>query len=106
MTPCRLRLLLGVTALVTLFFVGKSALGDDGKPPSRTRLPATVSEVNRFIDSGKGLRTLDEVRHMSGTAPVCIAPLVYRWRLADGLLDTVTSRSKEGEFITCWGPVR
>jgi hypothetical protein len=102
----RPRQLLAVVALVAMLGLAKTALGDAGKTPTRTRLPATVREVDRFIDSAKGLRTLDEVRKMSGTAPHSVGPLIYRWRLADGLLDTVTMRTKDGEFITCWGPGR
>jgi hypothetical protein len=102
----RLGQLVGVAALAVALNFPKHALGDAGRTSTRTRLPATVAEVNRFIESAKGLRTLDDVRKISGTVPECVAPLIYRWRLADGVLDTVTMRTKEGEFITCWGRVR
>jgi len=106
MTYPRLRQVLAAAALVASLSLGGTAVGDGGATASRSRLPATVAEVNRFIENGQGLRTLDEVRAMSGTHPQRIAPLIYRWRLADGRLDTVTSQTEKGEFITCWGRVR
>jgi hypothetical protein len=106
MTYPRLRRVLAAAALVASLSLGGTAVGDGVATASRSRLPATVAEVNRFIESSQGLRTLDEVRAMSGTHPDRIAPQVYRWRLADGRLDTATSRTEKGEFITCWGRVR
>jgi hypothetical protein len=105
-THLRLRQLFAAAALAALLSLGSTAVGDAGRTPSRTRLPATVEQVNAFIEQARGLRTLDEVRAMSGTQPERIAPLVYRWRLANGHLDTVTMRTEKGEFITCWGPLR
>jgi hypothetical protein len=99
----RLRQLLSVAALAVALLFPKNALGDAGKTSTRMRLPATVAEVNRFMECSRGLRTLDDVRKMSGAVPEQVAPLVYRWRLADGLFDTVTMRTEKGEFITCWG---
>ncbi len=99
----RLRQVLAAAALAALLLLGSAAIGDGGATDGRTRLPAKFAEVNRFIESARCLRTLDEVRVMSGTQPERLAPLIYRWRLADGLLDTVTMQTKEGEFITCWG---
>jgi hypothetical protein len=102
----RLRQLLAVAGLAALLSVGSAAVGDGGSTSTRTRLPATVEQVNLYIEQARGLRTLAEVRAMSGAQPVPVAPLVYRWRLANGHLDTVTMRTKDGEVITCWGPLR
>ena len=103
MTFLRLRLLLVIAVLVLA--LGSTVVGADGGSvtDSGTRLPATCREVARYLHEARGMRSLNEVRVMSGTQPKRMGAGFYRWRLADGLFDTMTIQMPEGEVISCWG---
>ncbi len=102
MTRLRFHWLLAATVLLALIFPTTPVIGDVDAFDSSTRLPATCAEVKRFMDSANRLRTLAEVREMSGASPQRLAPMFYRWRLRDGTFQTTTILTDEGEFISCW----
>ena len=99
----RVRSLLSSAVLLAFLWLGRTSLGDEGGMDQRTRLPPTCAEVERYISSASGYRTINQVREMTGALPHRLGAGIYRWRLADGLFDTVTMRMEGGEVISCWG---
>ena len=105
MTFLQTRSLLAAASTL-LLSLHSTALGDGGALDGSARLPATFREVSAFLETGDDLRSIRELHVLSRAVPQRIALRVYRWRLADGWLETSTVQVENKELISCWGKPR